>query len=238
MNFRLYVCLLSLLLTGKAVFAQFDSIPMIHVDKQEVRQTEQRTPFPSDGDFIRRTNVHRLDLDVPGNQCLLLGKHEDKELSDKGLVDIILKEIREGNLKGSDAGNFRQGYGYMELLKDIYVLEGREKEWESDTLDLSRIDWSWLTKYVDLIVEEGFSKDNSRYFMRVKFVRLIWFHPEHPRGLHGVTYFPYEAIQEELGRIICSNGWSMKEILQFKAYQYESFPIDQDQKLTPTLRKP
>jgi hypothetical protein len=211
-----------LLCPGFLASAQQDTVGLIYLDKDSTRQEQEITetdlaPAPDRADFFRHKVLIRIPVHHHQNRPLLQAKPAHPQagslplssLHTQGLTRSLLEGLRSGRLTALHPDRPEQQYDYFDLVYNLMALEGINPEEIEDEFSLDELGWEWLNEYMDLIVDKGFKSTASRSFLKIRFVRLLWYNPNSPRGLHVLAVFPYpevESLAEELNYHLPNGG--------------------------------
>ena len=162
----------------------------------------------------------------------------------RGLVMALLEGLRTGQVLAGHPTNPRRRYDYFDLTYDLLALNGYRPEDISGDIYLEDLGWEWLNQSIDLVAEEGFSQSNSRDFLRITFIRLIWNDPNSARGEHVLAIFPYRQVRELLQDLRCPANLktekqvSVDRFLHFRMFEgYRLSPEKDPAYLLPPLKR-
>lgn len=218
-----------------------DTVGIIYVEEGDSTQTEIVASPVFEKDFYRNMLLLRLPLQHHQNQPMQQASFVESggslplyDLQAKGFVPSLLEGLRSGKLTARNPQRLSQNYTYFDLIYDLLALEGIDPETLERELKLESLGWEWLNMYLDLIVEEGFSQDQSRPFLRIRFIRLLYYNPNSPQGLHVLAIFPYDQLQDVLGELTypMPNGGPFRlklmEFLRFRKFYGQAFRVVDD----------
>ncbi|MEL6652553.1 MAG: hypothetical protein AAFQ87_17260 [Bacteroidota bacterium] len=202
--FLFFLSFLSPLLGQDTLDMAEDTVSYIVVGKED-RFAERQTPsLPSRNDFYRNMLIWRLPLQHRQNLPLIAAVSPNQQggavyaNAVDGMVLNLIEGLRSGEAKARHPQDLARKYDYFDLLYDLMELEGLHPDSLEEGLAVDELGWDRLNEYVDLIVEEGFSQHDSRAFMRIKFVRLLWHNPQSVKGVHVLAIFPYTEVSKVL----------------------------------------
>lgn len=153
---------------------------------------------------------------------------------DEGIVMHLIEGMKRGDIKGRHPGDLRKTYDFFDLVYDLIEWQGIDSDAMGGHLSAEELDWFGLNEALDLIVDEGFSGQNSRSFLRIRFVRLIWHDPMSSKGAHVAVIFPYQEIRPLLAELECKlapdqpRPVAAKELLEMRRFQARSMPVADD----------
>lgn len=227
--------------------AQKDTVGVIYVDKDSSNKEQGTTgidlrPPPDKEDFFRHKVLIRIPVHHHQNRPLLQAKSAQpsagtlplSSLHTQGLTRSLLEGLRSGRLTAIHPEKPDQKYDYFDLVYNLMALEGINPEDLEDEFSLDELGWEWLNEYVDLIADKGFKSTASRPFLKIRFVRLLWYNPNSPRGLHVLAVFPYpevESLVEELSYQLPNGGTEelqLNEFLNFRLFYGQELPLSAD----------
>lgn len=169
------------------LLAQSDSASLDYIWLQKYRPGDTLAVQPWEGDFMRRRQLLRLRLDHPAHAALqsLAVPGPFDELC-PGLPGLLLAAWQQGQVTGLQPADPHQSLSYQQLL--MQLIDWQELNPEQGQISGSALGLEWLGPQLDLIVDIGVSRQDSRAFRRIRFVRLIWHHPQLAQGPR--YYFP------------------------------------------------
>lgn len=181
---------------------------------------------PEERCFRKKSYIHRLHLDHPKNFHLALQRDQNRKII--GFLPYLIEEMKANKIVGKDARDNKTPYDYQELLEDMYILEGLAQDPLPDTLNPSRVQWSKLATYIDLITSECFDQDYSRNRRITYSVRLLYCDPHFPKDIYGVAIFPLPDVSPLLEGILLRNGWNALEMIHDCQYHSIRFKPEED----------
>ncbi|MEL6730451.1 MAG: hypothetical protein AAFP83_04875 [Bacteroidota bacterium] len=223
-----WIGICSILMGSLAGHAQVDTagIDYIYVgraprDLQSIPQAEVNR------DFFRKKVMYRLSFDEAKNACLM-GPPSHPLYMPPGFVGACLQAFQKRQLRAFAPADPRIPLTYPDLIEDMLYLQGTPLTPEQEYVDVQSLMWEGLTFFVDLIADEGFRQTDSRDFFRPQFIRLTWYIPESPKGIHGLLLFRFAEVKSLLETFICEDQYNLMEWLQFQRFEGKKIPLDND----------
>ena len=209
-------------------FGQNDSsqIGYIYVGRSAQKIASQ-PQYAVNRDFIRQRVLYRLSFMDGQNACLLKATDPSNPYL-SGIVLDLMKNFQKGKLTALSPANPNQVISYPQFIEDMLYLQGTPLTASQEFVDPESIMWEALTFYIDIIADEGFSERNSREFFRPQFVRLTWYLPEAPKGIHGLLLFRYKDILPLIQKTTCQNGYDLSEWIRFKEFTGKEISLEKD----------
>lgn len=189
----------------------------------------------SSRDVFRHMTMLRIPLAHQGNWALWNATHPERELStDEGIVMHLIEAMRRGELTGRHPADLTQPYDFFDLIYDMIEWQDISLEEYGNQITRNELDWFGLNETVDLIVDEGFSSQNSRSFLRIRFVRVIWYDPMSSKGAHVVAIFRYQDVKKLFDTLECklsadqTRPVSASSLLEMRRFQSQAMPVADD----------
>lgn len=201
MRYCLPLLILFICSSPPLLLAQFDSLEIeyIHVEKPRPVINHAKRIIPQK-DFYRNKSLLRVPFLTPHFDHLLYAKPipgsfegQSGTTQQVGIINLLMEALRLNDINGYYPDSLRGGYDYAQLKRDLMTLSGMDPN-QGRFMDLNEMGGEWMSEYLDLIVDEGFSAKDSKYFVRIRFLRLIWFDPNNIKGPKAMVIFPYEEV--------------------------------------------
>lgn len=219
------------------VHGQTDTVSHIWVDK-EIKKPA--APLPPQAGFFSQMHLRRIPMHHPQNRPLRQGT--SKEQPDvSGLVAHLLEGLRLRKLEGRMPEDIDQSYDYFDLVFDILYLQGTDLSSLSGKVSRADIEWSWMESQLDLIVESGFSADNSRPYFRIRYLRLMRVNPRMPHTRQAMLLIPYSSAVDWLETLSCplrGMNRSAREVLELELFASQKLDLREDTSGTPQRLSP
>ncbi|MFK7925038.1 MAG: hypothetical protein AB8H47_23980 [Bacteroidia bacterium] len=230
-----------------------DTVGYIQIDKGD-RPAERPNPvLDGRNDFYRNTVLWRLPINHPQNKPLLYAQSPVQQSGAvyaqavDGLMLNLIEGLRTGNIQARHPQDLRRKYDYFDLIYDLIELQGLDPDDLHDGLEVADLGWDNLNQYVDLVVQEGFSERDSRAFMRIKYLRILWHDPQSAQGVHTLAVLSYPEVVKVLDDLYYpfdKKGQEMRirlpDFFHAQMFWGQKLSIDEDKAfaLPPNRRSP
>lgn len=208
-------------------------VDLIYVEKPGQKSEVQKPVRKKSKDLFRNLSLVKIDLNDPSNTPLL-NVNADQSGNSQDLMSHLLVGLQQRQVEARHPQNIHQPYDYLDLMFDLMKLEGVNFESLGEEVSKDDIGFQWVLSQFDLLVDKGFSMQNSRKFRRIRFLRVIWDNPATAKGAHLVALFPFESIAPFLNNLRCvsaprSNQWvTVREFLDLQLYRGKTMSLEAD----------
>jgi hypothetical protein len=95
----------------------------------------------------------------------------------------------------------------VDLVLDLLDLQGVSPEAFEDGIPRDAVEWEWLDSQIELVADEGLEGGDSRTFRHIRYIRLIWHHPQTSHGAVCLALFAFDdAARSWLSHWSCPVG--------------------------------
>lgn len=191
--------------------------------------------------IYRRTKIIRIVGEEEVNRMLFQASYpeylfsENTSLNTKiGLINGIIEGLRTEKYVALNPKDMRYTYSYSELLRKVKnyqyppptqqqesVVIGLEEFGIKDSSDYAHSpipDLAPLTYALDLVVEEGVLKKNTRSYFRILYLRLLWYDSQAGAYPEIAAVFPYYQLKKYLEKMYVRNRYDDKNSLNVDEY--------------------
>ena len=217
-------------------------VDLIYVEKPNGKRNSQKPSSRKNNDLFRNLSLVKIDLNDPLNAPLLdiKGVQSGENID---LMSHLLMGLQKGQVEASHPQNLRQTYDYLDLMFDLMELEGVNSESLGEEVSKDDLGFQWVLSQFDLLIDKGFSMQNSRKYRRIRYLRLIWNNPNTAKGAHLIALFPFESIAPFLSNLHCVSSprsnqlVTVREFLDLQLYRGRSMSLEADYLLEIPLNK-
>lgn len=179
---------------------QPDSVRIGYVEVARPAAPQRLQALPRETAVYRNSRLLHVPLEHPANAPLRSLVREGRRMS---LAAVLAEGLRTQALSAWHPEGTRP-YTYVDLVLDLLDLQGVSPEAFEDGIPRDAVEWEWLDSQIELITDEGLAAGDSRTFRHIRYIRLIWHHPQTSHGAVCLALFPFDAARGWLSQWTCA----------------------------------
>ena len=206
--------------------AQADSSQLDYIYLRQYKPGDREAIQPWEGDFMRQRVLVRLDAFHPANAPIIGLAEDPLGAWCQGLPGLILSKSLIGQLNLHHPADPTKLLSYVDLADKLARWQGLEAA-PGQPLQASSLGLEWLLPTVDLIVDRRFNGQDSRSHYQIRYVRLIWHHPQLALGPRAVAMVSYRELRPFLLEFSCPAGPQSPEGISAAEFLEQGYVVGQ-----------
>lgn len=194
------------LLVSTPFFAQTDSTAMEYIYLERYRPGDESAVQPWERDFMRNRVLIRVNLFHPANAPIhQIVPPVPFDALCPGLPGLILSAMFHHQMPALHPADPSKELSYLGILDNLIEWQGLTLP-DQEEIPGSSLGLEWMLPAIDLIVDKRIDQTSGRRVYRIRFIRMIWHHPNLALGPRAMALVPYDRVRPYLQRFTCDPG--------------------------------
>lgn len=181
---------------------------MEYIYLERYRPGDETSVQPWERDFMRNRILIRVNLYHPANAPINeIAPPAPFDGLCPGLPGLILSAMFHHQMPALQPADPSKELTYLGIVENLIDWQGL---WTADQEEISgtSLGLEWMLPAIDLIVDKRIDQTSGRRVYRIRYIRLIWHHPNLALGPRAMALIPYDRVRPYLQRFVCEPGHS------------------------------